>query len=76
MTAAEIQTEIDNVDTAIRDAIFGQSYSMDTGQGNIRVSRQSLGQLRQYRAELERRLSRLESGGYPTSAEVRHHTTR
>lgn len=76
MTAAEIETLLTKVDQAIEDALFGQSYSMDTGQGNIRVSRQSLGQLRQYRAELERRLSRIQSGGYPTSAEVRHHTTR
>jgi hypothetical protein len=43
---------------------------MDTGHGRQSVTRASLGQLRQYRAELERRLSRM-GNPYVTSAEVR-----
>jgi hypothetical protein len=71
ITAAEIQTRIDAVDDAISAVLLGQSYSLDTGHGRQTVTRASLGQLRQYRTELEYRLSRENGGGYVTSAEVR-----
>lgn len=70
ITAAEIQTKIDAVDDAIDAVLLGQTYSLDTGHGRQSVTRASLGQLRQYRAELERRLSRA-SDPYVYSAEVR-----
>jgi len=76
MTATEIEARIAEVDDAIQAALLGQSYTIRTGDDSQTVQRPSISQLRQYRAELERRLSRIQSGGYPTSAEVRHNTTR
>jgi len=76
MTAAEIETRIDEVDDAIQAALLGQSYTIRTGDDSQTVQRPSISQLRQYRAELERRLSRMQTDGRPASAEVRHHTTR
>lgn len=70
ITAAEIQTRIDAVDAAIDAVLLGQSYSLDTGHGRQSVTRASLGQLRAYRAELERRLS-YNADPYVTSGEVR-----
>jgi len=72
MTAAEIRTKMSEVEDAIDAAVLGQSYQMTTGQGSIQVSRQTLPALRKYYSELERRLTRLETDGSPTSAEVRH----
>lgn len=70
MTNAEIQTHLDEVDAAILAVLQNQTYSIDTGHGRQSVTRASLKQLRAYRAELERRLSRA-NNPYVYSAEVR-----
>lgn len=71
MTAAEIETKISEVDAAIDAVLLGQNYSIDTNAGRQTVTRASLPNLRAYRAELERRLSRTSTDGRPISGEVR-----
>ena len=58
------------MDAAIGAVLLGQTYSLDTGHGKQSVTRASLGQLRQYRAELVRMLSS-QSEGFVVSGEVR-----
>jgi len=70
MTATEIRTRIDEVDAALGAVLLGQTYSLDTGHGKQSVTRASIGQLRQYRAELVRMLS-IDGDPYVTSGEVR-----
>lgn len=70
MTVEQIRQRIDDVDNAISAVLLGQTYSLDTGHGRQSVTRASIGQLRQYRAELERMLSRAHSP-YVRSGEVR-----
>ena len=68
---AELVEKIKDVDSAIDAVLIGQSYTINTGHGSQTVNRTSLRALREYRAELERRISRLESDGRPVSIETR-----
>jgi hypothetical protein len=70
ITADQIRTRIDEVDDAIGAVLLGQTYSLDTGHGRQSVTRASIGQLRQLRAELVRMLS-MSGDPYVTSGEVR-----
>lgn len=69
MTVAEIQAQIVAVDASISAVLTGQQYSIDTGHGRQSVTRASLSELRRYRADLDRMLTRA-SNGYVESAEV------
>ena len=48
-TAAELSAKITAIETAITAVLSGQTYSMDTGQGRISMTRASLGELRRER---------------------------
>lgn len=70
LTRDEILTELSAVNTAIQNAIEMSSYSTDSGQGKISVSRQKLEALRSHREHLISQLRELDSDSGIVSIEV------
>lgn len=61
-SAAELREQIRSVDAAIEQSLGVKGYSFGTGQSTQSVQRQSLSELRKYRAHLVARLGALENG--------------
>ena len=69
-TRAEVNQFISEYKTAIRAVLSGQTYSMDTGQGRISVTRASLGQLERGLQYWVQEKERLDGGTDIVSLEV------
>jgi len=70
LTRDEILTELTAVNNAITNAIEMSSYSTDSGQGKISVSRQKLETLRSHREHLISQLRELDNDSGIVSIEV------
>lgn len=71
---AEIQADLAEARAALRAALKGQSYSLNTGQGTQTVTRASLRDIRALIAELERELQDAQDpGGGVIAARMRRY---
>jgi hypothetical protein len=72
MTAAEIQTKLNNISAAIDIVLSGgKSYSLNDGQGVMSVTRSSLKELNSAYDFWNSKLSELSSGDYVSMRSVR-----
>ncbi len=60
--AEELVTMIKEVDERISEVLMAKDYELDTGQSRQRVKRESIDELRKYRADLVAQLSVLQEG--------------
>jgi hypothetical protein len=68
-TRQQIEEKITKISNAIDSALEGKTYSIDTGQGRMSVTRADLPKLRQELEYWENRLDKLAGNSGPISLE-------